>query len=51
MCKRNRFLTLILFVLSGATLVLSGCHTISGAGHDVSDAGKSVEKTADKHTP
>lgn len=51
MCKSSRLLALILFALSGATLVLSGCHTIAGAGHDASDAGKAVEKSAEKHAP
>lgn len=51
MPKRTKTLALILFALSGATLLLSGCNTIAGAGKDVSQAGRTVEKTADKHAP
>ena len=51
MCRRTRLLVLVLFVLSGATLLLSGCHTVSGAGADVSQAGHAIKKAADKHTP
>jgi predicted small secreted protein len=51
MRKSARLLALILFALSGATLLLSGCHTIAGVGQDVSNAGSAVEKSADKHAP
>jgi predicted small secreted protein len=51
MRKSTKLLVLILFALSGATLVLSGCHTIAGAGEDVSHAGHAVKKAADKHAP
>jgi predicted small secreted protein len=51
MRRTTKLLALILFTLSGATLVLSGCHTIAGAGEDVSHAGHAVQKSADKHAP
>jgi predicted small secreted protein len=51
MRKSAKLLTLILFALSGATLLLSGCHTVAGAGKDVSQAGTAVEKSANKHAP
>ena len=51
MRKSWKLLALIVFALSGATLVLSGCHTIAGAGEDVSHAGHAVEKSAERHAP
>lgn len=51
MRKSTKMMALIVFALSGATLLLSGCHTIAGAGEDVSNTGKAIEKSADKHAP
>lgn len=51
MRKSTKVLALILFSLTGATLLLSGCHTIAGAGEDVAKTGKAIEKSADKHAP
>ena len=51
MRRSLKLLALIVFALSGATLVLSGCHTIAGAGEDVAHAGHAVEKSADRHAP
>lgn len=51
MHKNTKVLALILFALTGATLLLGGCNTIAGAGKDVSNTGKAIEKSAEKHAP
>jgi predicted small secreted protein len=51
MRNSTKLLILVLFTLSGATLLLSGCNTIAGAGEDVSQAGHTIHKTAEKHAP
>jgi predicted small secreted protein len=47
----TKVLALILFALTGATLLLGGCNTIAGAGKDVSNTGTAIEKSAEKHAP
>lgn len=51
MHKSTKVVALIVFALTGATLLLGGCNTIAGAGKDVSETGKAVERSADKHAP
>lgn len=51
MRTRTTILACILLALLGLTPILQACHTVAGAGQDISSTGRSIEKSADRHTP